>query len=168
MVRYRHHTFNNPDDIYFITVALKDRNKPFCQAKEFSTILRCLANSTISENGKLLAYVINPDHIHFLLKQGDVSFSTRIQTFKIQSNYAIFGEQKPFWQKRFWEHRIKSEKEYINHIEYIHYNPVKHGNIQNPKDWRYSSFNKFVVKGLYDLEWSCNDLAIVGSSEWDI
>jgi REP-associated tyrosine transposase len=167
MVRFSRHTFDNPDDIYFITIALKNRNIPFVQDDEYDKILRCMKNSMNKENGELLAYVINPDHIHLLIKQGDISFSKRVQTFKIQSNYAIFGEQKPLWQKRFWEHRIKNDHDYLRHVEYIHFNPVKHGNVNSPKDWEYSSFSKFVEESLYDKEWSSEIDIVVGSGAWD-
>ena len=61
---------------------------------------------------------------------------------------------KKIWQNRFWEHTIRSEEDLNKHLDYIHYNSVKHNNIA-PNDWEYSSFMRFVSKGLYDNDW-CN------------
>ena len=57
------------------------------------------------------------------------------------------------WQARFWEHYIRDEKDFINHVEYIHYNPVKHGLVKSPIDWTHSSFHKYVRNGTYDRDW---------------
>ena len=61
--------------------------------------------------------------------------------------------EKGIFQRRYFEHTICSQKELNSHIDYIHYNPVKHGYVKNVKDWEYSSFHKFVKKNLYDLNW---------------
>jgi putative transposase len=57
------------------------------------------------------------------------------------------------WQRRFWEHQIRDPKDYNAHVDYIHYNPVKHGLAKAPKDWKYSSFSRYVKDGFYDREW---------------
>ncbi|MBS0018651.1 MAG: hypothetical protein KFF72_20265, partial [Arthrospira sp. SH-MAG29] len=62
-------------------------------------------------------------------------------------------KEKAIWQRRFWEHCIVDETDFINHVEYIHYNPVKHGLVKAPKDWQYSSFLKYVRQGIYDINW---------------
>jgi len=65
-------------------------------------------------------------------------------------------QEKTVWQRRFWEHEIRDEQDFINHANYIHYNPVKHRLVQSPKDWQYSSFDRYVRKGIYDLDWGSN------------
>ncbi|MBI5604334.1 MAG: transposase [Deltaproteobacteria bacterium] len=62
--------------------------------------------------------------------------------------------EKGIWQRRFWEHTIRDERDYRNHCDYIHYNPVKHGLVKYPRDWPHSSFHEFVEKGLYPESWS--------------
>jgi putative transposase len=57
------------------------------------------------------------------------------------------------WQRRFWEHTIRDEKDFRIHCDYIHYNPVKHGYTQTPNQWQYSSFQRFVQAGLYEEGW---------------
>lgn len=63
---------------------------------------------------------------------------------------------KKLWQNRFWEHTIRDENDLNTHLNYIHYNPVKHGYAKSVKDWEYSSFHKFVNNGLYDINWGSN------------
>jgi len=61
--------------------------------------------------------------------------------------------ERNIWQRRFWEHAIRDEADYLRHVDYIHYNPVKHGYVDAVKDWQYSSFHRWVEKGLYPLNW---------------
>ncbi len=60
------------------------------------------------------------------------------------------------WQNRYWEHTLINEDDLNKHLDYIHYNPVKHGYVESVKDWKYSSFHKFVKNSLYDLNWGNN------------
>lgn len=64
------------------------------------------------------------------------------------------NRESNIWQRRYWEHTIRDENDLYKHIDYIHYNSMKHHNI-TPKDWEYSSFKKFVKNGYYDIDW-CN------------
>jgi len=57
------------------------------------------------------------------------------------------------WQRRFWEHTIRDERDYAAHCDYIHYNPVKHGLSKSPGDWPYYTFHRFVTQGIYDMGW---------------
>jgi len=54
------------------------------------------------------------------------------------------------WQKRFWEHRIRNEKDYVNHVNYIHYNPVKHKLVDNVAAWPWSTYHKYKMQGRED------------------
>ena len=60
------------------------------------------------------------------------------------------------WQRRYWEHRIRDEKDMIHHVNYIHYNPVKHGLVRCPHNWPYSSFHRWVKDGYYRADWLCD------------
>lgn len=59
------------------------------------------------------------------------------------------------WQRRYWEHTVKDEDDFDRHFDYIHYNPVKHGHVECPQDWPYSSFHRWVKRGVYDINWGC-------------
>ena len=62
-------------------------------------------------------------------------------------------KEKEVWQRRFWEHIIRNENDWQKHMDYIHYNPVKHGLVKSPGDWEHSSFNYWVEKGIYAKNW---------------
>ncbi len=59
------------------------------------------------------------------------------------------------WQRRFWEHTIRDERDLEQHVDYIHYNPVKHGLVSCPHRWPNSSFRQWVGRGVYDDRWCC-------------
>jgi putative transposase len=106
------------------------------------------------------AMVILPDHLHCIwaLPPGDADFSTRWQDIKARFAAQISqGErlsavrlkkgERGIWQRRFWEHVIRNEGDYERHVDYIHFNPVKHGHVTTAADWPYSSSHSFVPTG---------------------
>jgi putative transposase len=56
------------------------------------------------------------------------------------------------WQRRFWEHTLRDQEDHDRHVDYIHYNPVKHGLVENMRDWPWSSFHRYVKMGYYPDE----------------
>ncbi|MEK7207151.1 MAG: transposase, partial [Pseudomonadota bacterium] len=62
------------------------------------------------------------------------------------------------WQRRFWEHVIRDETDFRRHVDYVHYNPVKHGLVERVKDWPYSTFHKYVEKGVYPANWGDDEV----------
>jgi len=109
---------------------------------------------------KMDAVVILPDHIHCIwrLPSDDGDFSTR---WKLIKRYFSIGmnapltsrSEKKVWQRRFWEHMIRGQTDFNRHCDYIHYNPVRHGLVHLPLEWKHSSFREFVEKGLYSQDW---------------
>jgi putative transposase len=57
------------------------------------------------------------------------------------------------WQNRFWEHLIRDDRDLQTHLDYIHYNPVKHGLVESPKDWPFSTFHRYIKEGSYPGNW---------------
>jgi putative transposase len=117
---------------------------------------------------KIEAIVILPDHLHCLwtLPAGDADFSTRWRLIKsyfshhcattYQGRVSVSRQrqqEKAVWQRRFWEHQIRDETDFIRHVEYIHYNPVKHGLVKAPIEWEYSSFRYYIRTGRYSADW---------------
>ncbi|HEX5637400.1 MAG TPA: transposase, partial [Gammaproteobacteria bacterium] len=85
-------------------------------------------------------------------------------TKPISSSRERKGERN-IWQRRFWEHIIRDELDYQRHVDYIHYNPVKHGYCSQVKDWPYSSFHRFVTAGLYPEDWAgISDLKVIDNN----
>lgn len=69
------------------------------------------------------------------------------------SRSKIKRSERGIWQRRFYEHEIKDEADFIRHMDYLHYNPVKHGLVKNVVDWPYSSFHRYVKQGVYAEDW---------------
>jgi putative transposase len=116
------------------------------------------------------AWVTLPDHIHALwtLPYDDSDFGKRWGLIKrhvsmqcpeyeaplemLSLSNTKRGE-KGIWQRRFWEHQIKDEADFEKHMDYIHFNPVKHCLVESVVDWRYSTFHKYVARELYSADW---------------
>jgi putative transposase len=112
------------------------------------------------------AVVVLPDHLHcvWTLPPGDADFGKRWNVLKGYFSRAVEkGErisqsrasrrERGLWQRRFWEHLIRNQDDFNRHVEYIHWNPVKHGWVKKVADWPYSSFHDYVGKGVYPTEW---------------
>nr|WP_321401019.1 transposase [uncultured Desulfobacter sp.] len=110
--------------------------------------------------------VVLPDHLHALwtLPAGDndypmrwmlikTGFSRRMPKGEPRSNSRIAKGERGIWQRRYWEHLIRDPKDFQHHLDYIHYNPVKHKYVNKVKDWPYSSFHLYVRKGLLPIDW---------------
>ncbi|MFH0881646.1 MAG: transposase [bacterium] len=144
----------NPDDLYFLTCVTRNRAPHFA---EIETQRRAQAewNRCADEaKGTLIAYVFMPDHHHVVIRQGELPFSRWVENMKRRLNYAMLQGKGTLWQPRFWEHRIHDADDQIRAVEYIHYNPVKHGFVKSPCDYGTSSFHEYVDRGEYPVDWS--------------
>ena len=120
------------------------------------------------------AWVLLPEHMHCiwtlpdkdnnysrlwgLIKQG---FTKRAKgILPEQSNFLsrIKHREASVWQRRFWEHEIRDDEDLNHHIDYIHYNPVKHGYVKKVQDWPFSTFHRYVTEGVYPVDWAGDDL----------
>lgn len=120
------------------------------------------------------AYVLLPDHIHCIwtLHKEDSDYSTRWKKIKSRftrkyssSNIGPISESMRkerecgVWQRRFGEHVIRDQEDFNKHCDYIHINPVKHGLVDSPAKWKYSSFSEFAEKGMYSPNWGQEELS---------
>jgi putative transposase len=116
------------------------------------------------------AIVILPDHAHMIMTliPNDIDYSKRlslikatfcrqIEPYETISTSRQRKRERGIWQRRFWEHMIRDASDYEHHINYIHYNPVKHGYVKNPSDWPYSSIHRFIREGILSAQWACSD-----------
>lgn len=101
------------------------------------------------------AWVILPDHFHVILNNRNNSISELIHNFKIKYSRLFRSKYGPgrVWQNRFWDHIIRDREDLNHHIDYIHYNPVKHEFVNNPFKYEYSSLNKYYDNGMYERNW---------------
>lgn len=149
---------------YFFTVVTYNREKILTQP---ANIIRLRHGFRLVKD-KYPFYIdgiiILPDHIHCIwrLPTEDDDFSLRWKLikryFSIGINTPLTGRaEKKVWQRRFWEHLLRNEKDWQAHMDYIHYNPVKHGYVKSPKDWRHGSFHSAVKRGLYNEDWGSSE-----------
>jgi len=116
---------------------------------------------------QLIAICVLPDHLHLIMElpKGDSDYSVRIRLIKTYFSKAVVtanpinrsmerAQEKGIWQRRFWEHCIRDEYDLEKHLDYIHYNPVKHGYCSRPLDWPYSTFFNYVKRGRYPSDWA--------------
>ena len=114
----------------------------------------------------LEAVVVLPDHLHAIwtLPEGDDDFAVRWRLIKSTFSRGVgIGErispsraerkERGIWQRRYWEHTLRDERDFTRHADYIHFNPVKHGHVRRVLDWPHSSFHRMVRLGIYPADW---------------
>ena len=157
-----------PGGTYFFTVNLVDRRSRLL-ADEIGS-LRAAFRSTRSRHPFTLETIaVLPDHLHAIwtMPRGDSDFATRWNLIKGSfSRHVPAGErvstsrqsrrERGIWQRRYWEHTIRDDDDFARHLDYIHFNPVKHGLVEHVADWPYSSFHRFVQLGLYPEDWAAS------------
>lgn len=161
---------------YFFTVVTVDRNPILIKPTVIDAMRNAILNVKNKYPFKIEAWVVMPDHMHCIwaLPPGDCDYSKRWGLFKKEVSQKCHPElidlkpsssqtkrrELPFWQRRFWEHLIRDDKDYEKHMGYTHYNPVKHGVVKRVQDWPYSTFHKLVEQGVYPRDWG-GDYAIL-------
>jgi putative transposase len=163
MVQYRRNRIGG--GTYFFTVTLKDRRSRLLH--ECVQQLRASYAQVRRERPfETVAVAVLPEHLHAIwtLPEGDADYSGRWRSIKggfSQSLAAMSLIEKQrgqrrydLWQSRFWEHTIRDEDDLRRHIDYIHYNPVKHGLVSRVVEWPHSSFHRFVERGDLTLDWA--------------
>ena len=163
MVRYRRNFI--PNGTYFFTVTLTDRQSTVLM-DQIDALRSAFRATRLARPFATDAIVILPDHLHAILNlpMDDADFSGRWRSIKGLFSSALIeaglhSRRRPngdlaLWQRRFWEHTIRDEQDFARHIDYIHFNPVKHGLTQRVCDWPYSSFHRYVQEGLLPVDWA--------------
>jgi putative transposase len=150
---------------FFFTVALADRRSS--ALVEHVAALRAAFRQTRHERPfQIDAIVILPEHLHAImtLPPEDADFSGRWRRIKSQFTRDVVRAGLPvtrdrrgeymLWQRRFWEHTIREELDFARHVDYIHYNPVKHRHVARVSEWPHSSFHRYVRKGVLPQDWA--------------
>jgi len=155
---------------YFFTVVTYRRQTILCDEMFRHALRSAIESVRVSRPFTIDAWVLLPDHLHCIwtLPKDDADFSTRWMMIKRKvsiactsqyehANWLTPSKQKhresTIWQRRFWEHQIRDDIDYAKHLDYLHFNPVKHGLTNQAKDWPYSSFHRYVKDGFYEENW---------------
>lgn len=161
---------------YFLTLVTHNRQEIFNSPDRIALLRESFKQVKERHPFTIDAIVILPDHLHCLvtLPEGDADYPKRIRMIKSHFSRKYRGgllarsaaraakAEKAIWQRRYWEHLIRDEEDYARHVEYIHYNPVKHGLAKSPKAWQWSSFHDYVGKGIYDINWGAREEVVFG------
>ena len=142
-----------PSTAFFFTLYTRERQPYLCRTHEIG-LLRCSFQSAMQQLPfDLDAVCVLPDHLHCIwtLPDGDTDFATRWRL--ILSHFArdYRGETYP-WEQEYQVRRLEAQQQ-SHHMDYIHFDPVKHGYCQRSIDWPWSSFHAYVRRGVYDPEW---------------
>ena len=126
-----------------------NRREPLLSGRE-SALLAIIAEVRVLQSAKVYAHVVMPDHFRLLL---DVpgGFSAFMRSVKLR---AVRRWRRPLlWQERFYDHVVRDERDLRNHLDYIHYNPVRHGQARVPEQFAWSSFRRYQKAGWYPVGW---------------
>jgi putative transposase len=153
------HRYYFPGTAVFITQVVEGR-QPIFRDPEMVDLLRLtLQNVRTLHPFTMLGYVFLPDHFHMIIQPtGETNFSQIMHSLKPNFTKAYkkaigisSSQNRNIWQKRFWDHVIRDDRDLENHLHYIHYNPVKHGLTTDPRFWPDSSYIEWVKRGLYPV-----------------
>ena len=154
-----------PGATYFFTVNCAERQGNRILTDNIDSLRNAFRNVKNDHPFTINAIVILPEHLHCIwtLPQDDVDFGYRWGLIKAafsraipktehRSDSRLKRGERGIWQRRYWEHLIRDEEDYVRHTDYIHWNPVKHSWVKQVKDWPYSSFHAHVDQGIYPLD----------------
>ena len=150
---------------YFFTVNLADRRQSTLvqHVEQLRSAIRVVKDR---HPFTIEAIVIMPEHLHTIwtLPEDDNDYPTRWALIKAGFSRALAKDEpisesrynkgeRGIWQRRYWEHLIRDDEDFARHVDYIHFNPVKHGHAVNPIDWAYSSLHRFISAGTVPASW---------------
>ena len=166
MVHYRRNRIAG--GTYFFTVTLRDRQSAYLM--RFIDNLRLAFRQTQHARPfQIDAIVVLPEHLHAIwtLPEGDDDYAGRWRMIKSHFTHALANLNAPItrnakgeydlWQRRYWEHTIRDALDFERHVDYIHYNPVKHGLVTQVTEWPHSSFHRYVREGKLPSDWLGTD-----------
>jgi putative transposase len=155
---------------YFFTVVTVGRRPCLIDEQVRTALRQGIQEVRQSLPFSIDAWILLPDHLHAIwtLPEKDDNFGSRWAVIKrtvsrrcgylvgndgpINESPAKRGESG-IWQRRFWDHLIRDDLDFQRHLDYLHWNPVKHGYVKRVIDWPYSTFHRFVNQGLYPTDW---------------
>ncbi len=159
-----------PGATWFFTVALAQRQGNDLLIHKVDALRSAFRQVQQRHPFHLDAVVVLPEHLHCIwtLPDGDADISSRWGLIKAAFSRSLTRAEhrstsrrkrgeRGVWQRRFWEHLIRDDEDFRGHADYIHWNPVKHGYVSRPAEWPYSSFGRFVARGLYPVDWGVGE-----------
>lgn len=150
---------------FFFTVVLADR-KSSLLVDQVELLRKTIAEVKSRHPFCIVAMAVLPDHLHAIwqLPPDDADYPKRWSLIKAKFSRNLpkhepirpsraAKRERGIWQRRYWEHQIRDDADLQAHVDYIHYNPVKHGYVTRASDWPFSSIHRYIRLGLVGEEW---------------
>jgi putative transposase len=150
---------------WFFTVNLANRSSGLL-VERVADLREVVRRVRAAHPFEIVAWCVLPDHLHavWTLPEGDADYATRWDLIKAGFSRCVpTGEriresrrrkgERGIWQRRYWEHLIRDDLDLERHVDYAHFNPVKHGYVEAVRDWPYSSFHTYVRRGWLSEGW---------------
>ena len=166
-----------PGGCFFFTVVLEQRRPLFI--RHIDRLRNAFLKVRDRYPFRIDAIVVLPDHIHTIwtLPAGDADYALRWAQIKRFFSSGLNSRppsasktrkrEKGIWQRRYWEHCIRDEQDWRRHLDYIHFNPVKHEYVTRVRDWPYSSFHRLVSEGWYEEDWGRIEPGEIPGAEYE-
>lgn len=144
--------------IWFFTVVTHNRVRMLTSEEARRCLRKAINDCREKYPFQIEAWVLLPDHLHCILDfpEEDLNYSRRWSMIKrkFTQKFRHLSDQKPpFWQERFWAHGIRDFQDFENHMNYIHFNPVKHALVKKAVEWPWTSLHLLITAGKYALNW---------------
>ena len=164
---------NSQGATWFFTVVTYQRREFLCDDRVRVALRSAIRKVQAKYPFIIEAWVLLPDHFHCIwtLPELDSNFQLRISLLKrfvtracseflhrdsLSTPSKRKRNESTIWQRRYWEHKINDEKDFKHHMDYIHYNPVKHELAQSPIEWPYSTIHRLTKNRVYPENWAIN------------
>jgi len=164
MTRYRR--AKGEGVLYFFTLVTCQRRPLFSASFARSCLRRAIRQTRQHAPFRIVAFCLLPEHLHCIweMPRADNNYAQRWARIKgrFTREYLAAGgceispnasrrrkRERGVWQRRFWEHQIRDEHDLQRHVDYIHFNPVKHGLVVDVEQWPWSTYHRYVAAGRY-------------------
>jgi putative transposase len=155
---------------YFFTLNLLERTNNDLLVRYIDVLREAVRKVRMNYPFIIHAWVVLPEHVHCVIEmpEGDTDFAMRLRLIKIHFSKAIPKNEalsrtriergeRGIWQRRYWEHLIRDERDFSAHMDYVHINPLKHGLVKRVCDWPFSTFHALVNQEMYPANWTGGD-----------
>ena len=136
---------------HFLTFSCYQRQPKFQESRLRDLFLKCLDQTRVRFQLLVYGFVVMPEHVHLLVSEPDRDqLALAVQSLKLAVAKRL--PAPPFWQKRYYDHNVRSYQSFQDKLDYIHANPVVRGLVQQPGDWRWSSFRHYALGEFGNVE----------------
>lgn len=163
----------HPGGTYFFTVNALQRHGNDLLVRHIRHLREVVRQVRRAHPFAIHGWVVLPDHMHCIIELPPededfplrwqlikAGFSKRLPATERRTDVRRSRGERGFWQRRYWEHLIRDEGDFKAHMDYLHFNPVKHGHVAQVADWPYSTFHRLVAKGVYPSNWGGSAAAV--------